>query len=687
MYLFSDFVSIITARRAQMTDLEERSINTIRFLAIDAVQKANSGHPGLPMGAAPMAYVLWNEFLKHNPKNPLWSDRDRFVLSGGHGSMLLYALLHLAGYKDMTIEQLKSFRQLGSLTPGHPESHVTPGVEATTGPLGQGISNSVGMAIAERVLASSFNREGFGVVDHYTYAIATDGDLMEGVASEACSLAGHLGLGKLIVLYDDNKISLAAPTDVSFTEDVGGRFESYGWQVLRVADGNTDLDRIRQTIEEAQAEGGRPSLIMVCTTIGYGSPNRANSSAAHGAPLGPEEVEATKKNLGWPLEPDFYVPDDVLAHCRGAMEEGQKNEDRWKALLGGYKNKYPDLGKKWEKIWKKELPEGWESSLPNFPVDDGSVATRKASGTVINALAPVVENLIGGSADLAPSTNTYMKGIDEQQKKSPGGRNMRFGVREHAMGAIVNGMAYHGGLIPYGGTFLTFSDYMRGAVRVSALAGLHSVWVFTHDSVLLGEDGPTHQPVEHVAALRAIPDLTVIRPCDANETAQAWKVALTSEGPVALVLSRQGLPVLDRTKYAGADGLLKGAYVLSECGGGKPDVILIATGSEVGLALEAKKILEEQGAKCRVVSMPSWELFEKQSAEYRKKVLPPDVKARVTIEAGIGMGWEKYAGAGGKIVSQDAFGVSAPYKVLVEKFGFTPERVAQEAGEALKAAQ
>jgi len=670
-----------------MKDLEERSINTIRFLAIDAVQKANSGHPGLPMGAAPMAYVLWNEFLKHNPKNPLWSDRDRFVLSGGHGSMLLYALLYLAGYKDMTIEQLKSFRQLGSLTPGHPESHVTPGVEATTGPLGQGISNSVGMAIAERVLASSFNREGFGVVDHYTYAIATDGDLMEGVASEACSLAGHLGLGKLIVLYDDNKISLAAPTDVSFTEDVGGRFESYGWQVLRVADGNTDLDRIRQTIEDAQAEGGRPSLIMVRTTIGYGSPNRANSSAVHGAPLGPEEVEATKKNLGWPLEPDFYVPDDVLAHCRRALEEGQKNEGAWKALLDGYKKKYPDLGKKWEKIWKKELPEGWESSLPNFPVDDGSVATRKASGTVINALAPIVENLIGGSADLAPSTNTYMKGIDEQQKKSPGGRNMRFGVREHAMGAIVNGMAYHGGLIPYGGTFLTFSDYMRGAVRVSALAGLHSVWVFTHDSVLLGEDGPTHQPVEHVAALRAIPDLTVIRPCDANETAQAWKVALTSEGPVALVLSRQGLPVLDRKKYAGADGLLKGAYVLSECDGGKPDVILIATGSEVGLALEAKKILEDQGAKCRVVSMPSWELFEKQSAEYRTKVLPPDVKARVTIEAGIGMGWEKYAGAGGKIVSQDTFGVSAPYKVLVEKFGFTPKRVAREAGEALKAAQ
>jgi transketolase len=468
---------------------------------------------------------------------------------------------------------------------------------------------------------------------------------------------------------------------------VGGRFKSYGWQVLRVDDGNTDLDGIRRTIKEAQSEKEKPSLIMVRTTIGYGSPNRAGSSAIHGAPLGPEEIEATKKNLGWPLEPDFYVPDDVLAHCRRAAEAGQKDEGAWKDLLDGYKKKYPELGKKWERIWKKELPEGWESSLPSFSPEDGSIATRKASGTVINALAPIVENLIGGSADLAPSTNTYMKGIDEQQKKSPDGRNMRFGVREHAMGAIVNGMAYHGGLIPYGGTFLTFSDYMRGAVRVSALARLHSVWVFTHDSVLLGEDGPTHQPVEHVAALRAIPDLTVIRPCDANETAQAWKVALTSEGPVALVLSRQGLPILDRKKYAGADGLLKGAYVLSECEGGKPDVILIATGSEVGLALDAKKIVEEQGAKCRVVSMPSWELFEKQSAEYRKKVLPPDVKARVTIEAGIGMGWEKYAGVGGKIVSQDAFGVSAPYKVLVEKFGFTPKRVAQEAGEALKDAR
>jgi transketolase len=674
-------------RRVAMTDLEKRSINTIRFLAVDAVQKANSGHPGLPMGAAPMAYVLWQEFLKHNPKNPLWHDRDRFVLSGGHGSMLLYALLYLAGYKDMTMEQIKAFRQLHSLTPGHPESHVTPGVEATTGPLGQGIANSVGMALAERFLAETFNRDGLRIVDHYTYVITTDGDLMEGVASEACSLAGHLGLGKLIALYDDNKISLAAPTAVSFTEDVGGRFASYGWQVLDVEEGNTDLDAIRQAISEAKKEKDRPTLIKVHTTIGYGSPNLANTHAAHGSPLGPDEVKATKENLNWPTEPDFLVPDDVLAGYREAAAKGESLESSWKKMLDEYGKAYPEQKETYVSFLEGKLPKGYEKSIPVFSPGDGSVATRKASGSVINALATVIGNLIGGSADLAPSNNTYMKGIDEQQKKSPGGRNIRFGVREHGMGAVVNGMAYHGGVIPFGATFLTFSDYMRGAVRVSALASLHSTWIFTHDSVWLGEDGPTHQSVEHIMALRAIPDLTVIRPADANETAEAWKVALKGKGPFALILSRQGLPTLDRSEYAGAAGLKKGAYVLSDTEDGTPDVILIATGSEVALALEAKKLLEAKKKRCRVVSMPSWELFERQSEEYRKKVLPPKVRARVVVEAGVRQGWERYAGDAGHIVSQDVFGVSAPYKDLVKKFSFTPERVAKEAFASMEEAE
>jgi transketolase len=669
-----------------MEDLQERSINAIRFLSIDAVQKANSGHPGLPMGAAPMAYVLWKEFLKHNPKNPNWPDRDRFVLSGGHGSMLLYSLLHLTGYDDMTIDQIKNFRQFGSITPGHPESHLTAGVEATTGPLGQGISNSVGMAITERFLGETFNRDGYKIVDHYTYVIASDGDMMEGIASEASSLAGHLKLGKLIVLYDDNKISLAAPTSVSFTEDVGGRFKGYGWQVLKVDDGNTDIEAIAGAIRDARSDLERPSLIMVSTTIGYGSPAKANTYGVHGSPLGEDEVRATKENLGWPLEPAFYIPDDVLSHFREAVERGEKAENEWNDLMKKYRARYPELGTEWERIWKGMLPEKWEDALPSFSPDDGSMATRKASGSVINACAPVVKNLIGGSADLSPSTNTYMKDLDEQQANLHGGRNVRFGVREHAMGAIVNGMAYHGGVIPFGGTFLTFSDYMRGAVRISALARLHTIWVFTHDSVWLGEDGPTHQPVEHLAALRAIPNLTVIRPCDANETVAAWKCALEAVNPVALILSRQGLPVLDRKKYAPEEGLLKGAYILSDPDGGEPDVILIATGSEVSLALEGKNLLNAEGIKCRVVSMPSWELFEAQPEEYRSKVLPPSVKARVAIEAGVSQGWCKYVGDCGRIVSRDSFGASAPYKVLHEKFGFTAERVAREAKASIEAA-
>jgi transketolase len=671
-----------------MNTLEKKAIDVIRFLSVDAVQKANSGHPGLPMGAAPMAYVLWKDFLKHNPRNAKWADRDRFVLSGGHGSMLLYSLLFLTGYPDMTMDQLKAFRQFGSLTPGHPESELTPGVEATTGPLGQGISSSVGMAIAERFLAATFNRDGFPLVDHYTYVIASDGDLMEGVASEACSLAGHLKLGKLIVLYDDNKISLAAPTSVSYTEDAGRRFEAYGWQVLEVKDGNHDVEGIREAIRAAREEKARPTLIKVSTTIGYGSPNKANTHDVHGMPLGPDEVKKTKENLGWPLEPDFHVPEDVLAHYRAAVGEGEKKEKAWNDLLRAYEMKFPDLAAQWRRFWAKELPRDWEKALPAIKPDAPAEPTRKTSGTVINALAPIVLNLIGGSADLEPSTNTYMKGVPDQQASTPGGRNIRFGVREHAMGAVVNGMAYHGGLIPFGGTFLTFSDYMRGAVRVSALAGLHTIWVWTHDSVWLGEDGPTHQSVEHIAALRAIPRLTVIRPADPGETIEAWKAALThKEGPVALILSRQNLPVIDRTKNAPASELVKGAYVLNDPKDGEADLIIIATGSEVSLALSAQDVLAKKGVKTRLVSMPSWEFFERQPEAYRNSVLPPEKKARLVVEAGVSIGWHRYAGEKGRIFAHDRFGASAPEKVLKEKFGFTPDRVAEEGLKAVQAAK
>jgi transketolase len=667
-----------------MTDLEQRSINAIRFLSVDAVQKANSGHPGLPMGAAPMAYVLWNDFLKHNPANPQWPDRDRFILSGGHGSMLVYSLLYLTGYTDMSMDQLKNFRQYGSKTPGHPESHITPGVEATTGPLGQGMSNAVGMAIAERFLSAQFNKDKFPLVDHYTYVIATDGDMMEGVVAEAASLAGHQGLGKLIVLYDDNKISLAAPTELSFTEEVMKRFEGYGWHVQQVEDGNTDLDGIRAAVKNAKSETDRPSLISIKTIIGFGSPNKANSHAVHGAPLGPEEIKATKENLGWPADKEFFVPDDVLEHYRSAVETGKKVEESWNKMVEAYRKAHPEMGKKWNLFFSGGLADGWEKKLPVFKAEDGPVPTRKASGSVINSLAEVVPNLIGGDADLAPSTNTYMKNFDDQQKNSPGGRNIRFGVREHGMGAAVNGMAYHGGLIPYGGTFLTFSDYMRGAVRISALSRLHTIWIWTHDSVWLGEDGPTHQSVEHLAALRAIPNLTVIRPADANETSQAWKVALQhTHGPVALIFSRQGLPVYDRSKVASAAEVARGGYVLVDAEGDL-QVILVATGSEVSLAMEARELLQGEGVGTRVVSLPSWELFDRQDQSYRDSVLPPEVKARVAVEAGVSMGWCKYTGDSGRMVCWDAFGHSAPYKVLTKEFGFTPQRVADEARKAVE---
>ncbi len=667
-----------------MTDLEKRAINTIRFLAVDAIQKAKSGHPGLPMGAAPMAYVLWHDFLKHNPKNPKWPDRDRFVLSAGHGSMMLYALLYLTGYEAITMDQLKSFRQWGSLTPGHPEWGVTPGVEATTGPLGQGISNAVGMAIAERFLGANYNTDDIKIMDHYTYVLASDGDLMEGVASEAASIAGHQKLGKLIVLYDDNDISLAAPTSASFTEDVAKRFEAYGWQILRVADGNEDLDAIRNAIKEAQNEINKPTLIMIKTTIGYGSPKKEGTPAAHGSPLGEDEVKAAKERLGWPLEPDFYVPDDVLEHFREAVDKGQKAEDEWKKSFEDYKNKYSDKAKEWEMIWAGELPDGWEESIPQFKPEEGPLPTRKASGAIINSVAKVLPNFIGGAADLEPSTNTYMKDMGDQSAENPKGRNIRFGVREHGMGAIVNGMAYHGGVIPFGSTFLVFSDYMRGAIRVSALAGLHSIWVLSHDSVWLGEDGPTHQPVEHIASLRAMPNIVVIRPADANEMAEAWKVALKCKGPVVLTLSRHGLPILDRSKYAPAENLKKGAYILKEAEGGKPDLIMIATGSEVPLAIEAAEILEGKGIKVRLVSMPSWELFEKQDKSYQDEVLPPEIKSRVVVETEVSFGWHKYVGEKGIIISQDRFGASAPYKVLQEKFGFTPQQIAEKAMKAVE---
>ncbi|GAB4448719.1 MAG: transketolase [Anaerolineae bacterium] len=670
-----------------MTDRTQLAINTMRFLAVDAVQKANSGHPGLPMGAAPMAYVLWTRYLRHNPKNPQWPNRDRFVLSGGHGSMLLYALLYLTGYDSVSLADIQNFRQYGSPTPGHPESHITAGVEATTGPLGQGFGNGVGMAIAERFLAATFNRPGHTIVDHYTYALVSDGDIMEGVSAEAASLAGHLKLGKLIYLYDDNQITLADPIKTTFSEDVTKRFEAYGWHVERVADGNGDLEGIARAIERARAETERPSLIRVQTTIGYGSPNKANTPDAHGSPLGPEEVKLTKQALGWPLEPDFYVPDEALVHFRQAIDRGAAAESEWQAAFAAYAAEYPDLAALWEQFQSGVLPDGWDADLPAFKPEDGPVATRKASGAVLNAIAPKVKNLIGGDADLAPSTNTLLKGGDEQQAGTPGGRNLRFGVREHAMGAIVNGIAYHGGLIPYGSTFLVFSDYMRGALRLSALAHLKVLWIFTHDSVWVGEDGPTHEPVEHVASLRAMPNMTVIRPADANEVVAAYRVAMQHRGgPMSLILSRQNLPIFDRAQLGSAAGVQKGAYVLYDPAGA-PDIILIATGSEVSLAMQAKDRLETQGVSARVVSMPSWELFDQQPADYRDSVLPPSIKARLAVEAGVSMGWHKYVGDAGRVFSRDDFGASAPYKALMQAFGFTPERVAEAALEVIAAAK
>jgi len=656
--------------------LEQRCINTIRMLAADAVQKAKSGHPGMPMGAAAMAYVLWTRHLKHNPANPSWSDRDRFVLSAGHGSMLLYALLHLTGY-DLGLEDLQQFRQWESRTPGHPEYGLTPGVETTTGPLGQGFATGVGMAIAEGWLAAQFNRPGHTPVDHYTYAIVSDGDLMEGVASEAASLAGHLKLGKLIYLYDDNKISIDGSTELAFTEDVGRRFEAYGWHVQRVVDGN-DLDAVDAAICAAQAETSRPSLIMCRTHIGFGSPNKQDTSKAHGEPLGDDEVKFTKQKLGWPESPLFLVPEDVGQEFRKAMDRGKAREAEWRKRAAAYAAAFPVEAARWEQYLSGKLPDDWEAALPKYAPGDPAVATRAVSGKVIQAVYSKLGNLVGGSADLAPSNNTYVAEGGEFQVGSPGGRNFRFGVREHAMGAIANGMALHGGLRPYVATFLVFSDYMRPAIRLAALMELPVIYIFTHDSIGLGEDGPTHQPVEHVMALRAIPGLRVARPADATETVEAWRAALTHRGPTCLVLTRQNLPILARTGEQ-TGGVERGAYVLADAPGGKPEAILIATGSEVAVALDAQKILEGKGVRARVVSMPSCECFDAQSKDYRDAVLPPAVTARLAVEAGSPLGWFKYVGLQGDVVGMTRFGASAPAKVLFEKFGFTPENVAARA--------
>jgi len=673
--------------------LDQLSINTIRFLSVDAVQKANSGHPGLPLGAAPMAYVLWTRFLHHNPTNPQWFDRDRFVLSAGHGSMLLYSLLYLTGY-DLPLEQIKQFRQWGSPTPGHPERGVTPGVETTTGPLGQGFGNGVGMAIAEAYLAARYNRPGFEIVHHFTYGLVSDGDLMEGVAAESASLAGHLKLGKLIYLYDDNHITLAAATQLTFTEDRAQRFVAYGWHTHSIDDGN-DVDAIDRAIRAAHQETERPSLILVRTHIGYGSPHKQDTFAAHGSPLGEEEVKLTKQNLGWPVEPPFFVPDGVEQHCRQAVHRGRQAEAEWNEKFAAYEQQYPELARELRLLIAGELPPGWGANIPQFPADAKGLATRVASGKIMEAISQQLPGLIGGSADLNPSTYTELHdagnfensamAVGDLQGSAVGGwsyagRNLQFGVREHAMGAILNGLATHGGTIPFGATFLTFSDYMRPPIRLAALMGIQVVYVFTHDSLALGEDGPTHQSVEQIASLRAIPQLMVIRPGDANETAVAWRVAIeTRDRPVALILTRQNVPTLNRSQFASADGLRRGAYILADAPQGNPSVILIASGSEVGLIVAAQHLLQERNIAARLVSMPSWELFEAQSRDYRDSVLPPSIRMRLAVEAGVTQGWHRYVGDQGDVIGVDRFGASAPGPVVMREYGFNAENVCEHA--------
>ncbi|MCL4531419.1 MAG: transketolase [Chloroflexi bacterium] len=660
-------------------DLTARAINTLRFLSADAVQKANSGHPGLPMGAAAMAFTLWTRHLHHNPRDPHWPGRDRFVLSGGHGSMLLYSLLHLTGY-DLSLDQIKNFRQWGSQTPGHPEHGLTPGVETTTGPLGQGFATAVGMGIAQAHLSAEFGQDLF---DHYIYAIVTDGDLMEGVSSEAASLAGHLQLGRLIYLYDNNHISIDGSTDLAFTEDRAARFVAYNWHVQKIEDGN-DIEAVDQAIQAAKADP-RPSLIVCHTHIGFGAPHKQDTAQAHGEPLGDDELNAAKQNLGWPLEPRFLIPADVLKFYREALERGQKSEDEWNRKFVGYKQTDPEKGAELERRLKGQLPADWESALPVFPADPKGMATRASSGKVLTALSSRLPELCGGSADLTPSNNTKFDGASDFQKDNRIGRYLHFGVREHAMGAALNGLALYGGLIPYGGTFLIFSDYMKPAIRIAAISRAPSIFVFTHDSVGLGEDGPTHQPIEHLAALRAVPNLVVIRPADANETVQAWRVAIARRaGPTALALTRQSLPIFDRSVTASARELAKGAYVMASFGKKTPDIILMASGSEVTLIYEAGKKLFEEGYSVRVVSFPSWDLFEAQDEFYRESVLPKKVQTRLAVEAGASLGWERYVGLDGKIIAIDHYGASAPYKVIFEHFGFTVDNVLAQARSILK---
>ena len=665
-------------------DIDALSVNALRFLAVDAVEKANSGHPGTPMEAAPLGHVLWTKILRHNPKNPSWPNRDRFVLSAGHASMLLYGLLHLTGY-DLTLEDLKQFRQWGSRTPGHPEFGHTAGVETTTGPLGQGFATGLGMAVAERWLAAKFNRPGFPVVDYRIYAFVSDGDLMEGVASEAASLAGHLRLGQLKYLYLDNRITIEGSTELAFTENVAKRFESYGWRVLSLPDVN-DLAAVEAAFRAADAETERPTLIVARTHIGFGSPHKQDSAEAHGAPLGKEEVQLTKKNLGWPGEADFHVPETVRAHMGRTVDRGVALEAEWKAMFERYRLQYPDLATEWEALGRSPFPAGWADRIPVFKAGDG-LATRQASGKVLNALAPVLPTLIGGSADLAPSNNTRLEVGGDLTAQNPAGRNIHFGIREHAMGSLLNGLAVDARFLPFGATFLVFSDYLRPAIRLAALMKLGVVYVFTHDSVGVGEDGPTHQPIEHLAALRSIPNVCVLRPADANETAWAWRVALERRtGPTVLILSRQKLPVLDRAVLAPAEGLVRGAYRLTKTPV-DPDVLLLASGSEVPLALAAAERLEKEGVRAGVVSFASWELFEAQPETYRREVLPPSVKARVVVEAGVSQGWSRYAGDRGVLVTIDRFGASAPGDTVMAEFGFTVENVARAALTALTRAR
>ncbi len=675
------------------SDLDNLCINAIRFLSVDAVQRANSGHPGLPLDAAPMAYVLWTSFLKHDPADPSWFNRDRFVLSAGHGSMLLYSLLHLTGY-DLSLDEIKRFRQWGSKAPGHPESLLTPGVETTTGPLGQGFANGVGMAMAEAHLAARYNRPGFDIVDHHTYGLVSDGDLMEGISSEAGSLAGHLKLGKLIYLYDSNHISLAAATHLTFTEDVARRFEAFDWFTQHVEDGN-DPEAISEAIQAAKDETDRPSLIVVRTHIGYGSPHKQDTYQAHGEPLGEDEVRLTKENLGWPSDKEFYVPDEVAAHMRRALVDGERAKRAWEALFEHYAEAYPDLAAEFQGLLLGELPKGWDADIPTFEPSRKGMRTRRAGSKVLNAIAPRLPQLVGGAADLAPSTYTAMEGLGdfESSKEAEGdrqgsfgggwtyaGRNFHFGVREHAMGGILNGLAAHGGLLPFGATFLIFSDYMRPTIRLAALMKKHVIYVFTHDSIGLGEDGPTHQPVEQLPGLRAIPNLTVIRPADANEAAVAWRVAVEArDHPVALIFTRQDVPILDRSQLAPADGLRRGAYVLADAPDGKPALILIASGSEVSLVLDAREQLLAQGIATRVVSMPSWELFDAQPEAYRKKVLPPSVRARLSVEAASPQGWKAYVGDGGDTLGVEQFGASAPGGIVLQAYGFSVDNVVARA--------